>query len=292
MLDKQFELYYHQIRTKQKRDALMWSGLLVVLYLSSGYFAEFSLLKVIKSAPNFLDYLADTMPVLKWEVLFSGRDSQGHAIIGSFIYWGYRLPIQLPLLLETFCVAIAATVLPALIACFLSFFCANNTSDTTGVRWAVRSFVAFLRTMPELAWAVMFVMAYGVGALPGFLALALHTVGSLTKLFYESIETTSDDPVKGLTACGGNHWQNARFAIWPQVKPIFMSYSFLRLEVNFRSSTILGLVGAGGIGQELMTNIKLDRYDQVSMTLLLIIIVVAILDSLSGYLRNKVLGKI
>jgi len=79
-----------------------------------------------------------------------------------------------------------------------------------------------------------------------------------------------------------------RFAFWPQVKPTFLSYSFMRLEVNFRSSTILGLVGAGGIGQELMTNIKLDRYDQVSMTLLLIIVVVSVLDYVSGELRKRV----
>ncbi|NPE63338.1 phosphonate ABC transporter, permease protein PhnE, partial [Dickeya dadantii] len=78
------------------------------------------------------------------------------------------------------------------------------------------------------------------------------------------------------------------FGLWPQVKPIVLSYSFMRLEINFRQSTILGLVAPGGIGQELMTNIKLDRYDQVSMTMLLIIVVVSILDALSGRLRRQV----
>ena len=136
--------------------------------------------------------------------------------------------------------------------------------------------------------AVMFVMAFGIGAIPGFLALALHTIGSLTKLFYESLETVSDKPVRGLAACGASQLQRMRFALWPQVKPIFLSYSFMRLEINFRQSTILGLVGAGGIGQELMTSIKLDRYDQVSITLLLIIIVVSLLDYTSGKLRKRV----
>jgi hypothetical protein len=124
---------------------------------------------------------------------------------------------------------------------------------------------------------------------PGFLALMLHTIGSLTKLFYEAVESAQDKPVRGLAACGASHLQRIRFALWPQVKPIFLSYGFMRLEINFRSSTILGLVGAGGIGQELMTNIKLDRYDQVSITLLLIIIVVSLLDMLSGRLRQWVL---
>ena len=119
--------------------------------------------------------------------------------------------------------------------------------------------------------------------------MILHTVGSLTKLFYEAVESAQNKPVRGLAACGASPLQKIRFALWPQVKPLFLSYGFMRLEINFRSSTILGLVGAGGIGQELMTNIKLDRYDQVSITLLLIILVVSALDMLSGRLRLWVL---
>ncbi len=84
----------------------------------------------------------------------------------------------------------------------------------------------------------------------------MHTVGSLTKLFYEAVESAQNKPVRGLAACGASPLQKIRFALWPQVKPLFLSYGFMRLEINFRSSTILGLVGAGGIGQELMTNIK------------------------------------
>ncbi|WP_245228393.1 PhnE/PtxC family ABC transporter permease [Vibrio mytili] len=133
---------------------------------------------------------------------------------------------------------------------------ASNGYAPAPVRLAVRSFVAFLRTMPELAWAVMFVMAYGVGTFPGFVALTLHTIGSLTKLYYESIETISDKPVRGLSSCGATPIQRLRFAFWPQIKPSVLSFMFLRFEINFRSSTILGLVGAGGIGQELMTNIS------------------------------------
>ncbi len=175
------------------------------------------------------------------------------------------------------------------IATVFAFLAANNAWSPAPVRFAIRVLVAFLRTMPELAWAVIFVMAFGIGAIPGFLALMLHTVGSLTKLFYEAVESAQNKPVRGLAACGASPLQKIRFALWPQVKPLFLSYGFMRLEINFRSSTILGLVGAGGIGQELMTNIKLDRYDQVSITLLLIILVVSALDMLSGRLRLRVL---
>ncbi|CAH0530305.1 phosphonate ABC transporter, permease protein PhnE [Vibrio hippocampi] len=286
----QFEQYYGQIRRKQKVDAFMWSSLFMALYLLSGHYAEFSVSKIITNAPAFFDYIYDTLPNLSWDTLFAGRDEAGRAVPGSLVYWGYRLHIQVPLLWETINVAMAATLVSACIAIVLAFLAANNGYAPAPVRVAVRSFVAFLRTMPELAWAVMFVMAYGVGTFPGFVALALHTVGSLTKLFYESIETISDKPIRGLTSSGATPVQRIRFAFWPQVKPIVLSYVFLRFEINFRSSTILGLVGAGGIGQELMTNISLGRHDQVSITLMLIILVVAIIDVLSGMLRKKVIS--
>jgi len=278
-----FERYYQQIRSRQKRDTVLWSLLLISLYLSSGYVAEFNLFTVWQSLPHFFDYLAETLPVLHWQQLFADVRTQG-----SLAYWGYRLPIQLPLIWETLQLALAATLCAVGIASVLAFLAAANTGMPATLRFAIRALVAFLRTMPELAWAVMFVMAFGIGMIPGFLALTLHTIGSLTKLFYEALESASDKPVRGLAACGGSQLQRMRFAFWPQVKPIFLSYSFMRFEVNFRSSTILGLVGAGGIGQELMTNIKLDRYDQVSITLLLIILVVSLLDTLSGQLRRRI----
>lgn len=282
-MNTDFNHYYQQIRSKQKRETLIWSLTLAIIYLGAGSIAEFNLHTVFISIPHFFDYLAETIPVLHWHKLFADGHTEG-----SLAYWGYRLPIQLPLIWETLQLAVASTILSVVVAVILAFLAANNTQSPPWLRLSIRTFVAFLRTMPELAWAVMFVMAFGIGAIPGFLALALHTIGSLTKLFYESLETASDKPVCGLAACGAGKLQRMRFALWPQVKPIFLSYSFMRLEINFRQSTILGLVGAGGIGQELMTSIKLDRYDQVSMTLLLIIIVVSLLDYASGKLRQRV----
>ncbi|QIE99376.1 phosphonate ABC transporter, permease protein PhnE [Pantoea stewartii] len=278
-----FERYYQRIRRQQKRDSLVWSLVLVGLYLAAANMAEFNLVTIWQSLPHFFDYLHEIMPVLHLPVLFADGKTEG-----SLAYWGYRLNIQLPLIWETLQLALASTLIAVVIAGVLAFFAADNTQTPASLRMAIRAFVAFLRTMPELAWAVMFVMAFGIGAIPGFLALALHTIGSLTKLFYEAIESASDKPVRGLAACGASKLQRMRYAFWPQVKPVFLSYSFMRLEVNFRSSTILGLVGAGGIGQELMTNIKLDRFDQVSMTLLLILIVVSVLDTVSGRLRRRV----
>ncbi|ADZ41898.1 TPA: phosphonate ABC transporter, permease protein PhnE [Yersinia enterocolitica] len=282
-MNTDFNHYYQRVRAKQKRETLIWSLTLVIIYLGAGSIAEFNLHTVFISIPYFFDYLVETIPVLHWHKLLADGHTEG-----SLAYWGYRLPIQLPLIWETLQLAVASTILSVMVAIILAFLAANNSQSPSWLRLSIRTFVAFLRTMPELAWAVMFVMAFGIGAIPGFLALALHTIGSLTKLFYESLETASDKPVRGLAACGAGKLQRMRFALWPQVKPIFLSYSFMRLEINFRQSTILGLVGAGGIGQELITSIKLDRYDQVSMTLLLIIIVVSLLDYTSGKLRKRV----
>ena len=262
----EFERYYQQVRTRQKRDTFGWSLVLLALYFAAGHAAEFNLPTIWRSLPNFLDYMFETLPTLHPGVLLADSHTKGS--------------LQL---------ALASTLVAVAVATILAFLAANNAWSPAPLRFAVRVLVAFLRTMPELAWAVIFVMAFGIGAIPGFLALMLHTVGSLTKLFYEAVESAQDKPVRGLAACGASALQKVRFALWPQVKPIFLSYGFMRLEINFRSSTILGLVGAGGIGQELMTNIKLDRYDQVSMTLLLIIIVVSLLDMLSGRLRQWVL---
>ncbi|EPZ3088450.1 PhnE/PtxC family ABC transporter permease [Yersinia enterocolitica] len=235
-MNTDFNHYYQRVRAKQKRETLIWSLTLVIIYLGAGSIAEFNLHTVFISIPYFFDYLVETIPVLHWHKLLADGHTEG-----SLAYWGYRLPIQLPLIWETLQLAVASTILSVMVAIILAF-----------------------------------------------LALALHTIGSLTKLFYESLETASDKPVRGLAACGAGKLQRMRFALWPQVKPIFLSYSFMRLEINFRQSTILGLVGAGGIGQELITSIKLDRYDQVSMTLLLIIIVVSLLDYTSGKLRKRV----
>lgn len=242
MTHPDFERYYQQVRGRQKRDTLLWSLTLLALYLASGHMAEFNLHTIWVSLPNFFDYLAETVPVLHVSQLFADSHTEG-----SLAYWGYRLHIQLPLIWETLQLALAATLASVMVAGVLAFFAASNTQTPRAVSFAIRTAVAFLRTMPELAWAVMFVMAFGIGVIPGFLALALHTIGSLTKLFYEAIESASDKPVRGLASCGASSLQRMRFALWPQVKPVFLSYGFMRFEVNFRQSTILGLVGAGGL---------------------------------------------
>ncbi|MCE0495292.1 phosphonate ABC transporter, permease protein PhnE [Vibrio salinus] len=283
-MSQSFAEYYQNVRQRQKRESLLWSGGILIVYLYSGYVSEFSWSVVWQGFPHLFDYIDEIMPVLHWPQLLANGHTKG-----SLAYWGYRLHIQLPLLGQTIAVAIAATLLSSFIAALAAFPAAGNTLTHPVFRYSLRSIAAFCRTMPELAWAVMFVMAFGIGPIPGFFALFLHSFGSQTKLFYESVEVTSDKPVRGLRALGASRIERMRYGLWPQVAPTFLSYTFMRLEINFRQSTILGLVGAGGIGQELMTSIKLDHFDQVSIVLLQIIIVISVLDYFSGKLRHYLL---
>lgn len=283
-MSQSFADYYQNTRQRQQRDGLLWSAGLLIIYFYSGSVSEFSWPVIWHGIPHLFDYIDEIMPVLHWSDLFANGHTKG-----SLAYWGYRLHIQLPLLGQTIAVAIAATVFSSFIAALAAFPAATNTQTHRLVRYSIRGVAAFCRTMPELAWAVMFVMAFGIGPIPGFFALFLHSLGTQTKLFYESVEVASDKPVRGLRAIGASRIERMRYGLWPQVSPTFLSYTFMRLEINFRQSTILGLVGAGGIGQELMTSIKLDHFDQVSIVLLQIILVVSVLDYLSGKLRHYIL---
>ena len=278
-------------RRQHKNRALVWSVCIALLYLGSAELIEFDSGALINGVPHLFDYFADIIPHLEAAKLFEPRDSLNHAVPGSLIYWGYRLPIQLRLIWETLNMALAATLVSSALALILAFLCARNMGIWSPIRLVVRTSAIFLRTMPELAWAIMLVMAFGVGPFAGFLALILHTTGCMVKLFYEAIEGTQKSAVIGLTSSGADRFQLIRFAYWPAFKPTFISYFFLRLEINFRASSILGIVGAGGIGQELMTNIKLDRFDQVSMTLLLILVVVWLLDLLSAKIQSAIVQK-
>ncbi|MEI8634395.1 ABC transporter permease subunit [Vibrio sp. PP-XX7] len=241
-MSQSFADYYQGVKQRQQREGLLWSVGILVVYFYSGHLSEFDGLVVWHGFPHFFDYIDEIMPVLHVSQLFS----DGHTK-GSLAYWGYRLHIQIPSLGQTIAVAIAATLLSSLLAALAAFPSATNTQSPQIVRYSLRGVAAFCRTMPELAWAVMFVMAFGIGPIPGFFALFLHSFGTQTKLFYESIEVASDKPVRGLRALGATNIERMRYGLWPQVEPTFLSYTFMRLECNFRQSTILGLVGAGGL---------------------------------------------
>ncbi len=145
--------------------------------------------------------------------------------------------------------------------------------------------------MPELVFALIFVVAFGLGPLPGVLALAIHSTGALGKLFAEVVENVDMKPAEGVTAAGATWWQTVHLAIVPQVLSNFASYGLLRFEINVRGASVMGFVGAGGIGQELIECIRKFYYSDVSALLVLIIATVMIIDLATERLRYHFIGQ-
>ena len=142
-----------------------------------------------------------------------------------------------------------------------------------------------------LVFALIFVIAFGLGPVAGVLALVIHCVGALGKLFAEVVENIDMKPVEGVTAAGGSWATVVRFAVVPQVLPNFASYALLRFEINARSATVIGFVGAGGIGQDLLEAIRKFYYSDVSAILLLIIVMVVIIDIAAERVRHALIGR-
>ncbi len=140
--------------------------------------------------------------------------------------------------------------------------------------------------MPEIVFALIFVVAFGLGPMPGVLAIMIHTAGALGKLFSEVVENIDMKPVEGIIASGGSRWQAIRYGVVPQVLPNFASYALLRFEINVRGASVMGFVGAGGIGQDLIEAIRKFYYSDVSAILLLIIATVMVIDILTERLRH------
>ena len=139
-------------------------------------------------------------------------------------------------------------------------------------------------------FALLFVVAFGLGPMPGVLALAIHTMGALGKLFAEVVENIDMKPVEGATATGASRVPTIRFAVLPQVMSNFASYALLRFEINVRGAAVMGFVGAGGIGQDLMEAIRKFYYSDVSAILLLIIATVMVIDLATERLRHALIG--
>jgi phosphonate transport system permease protein len=140
-------------------------------------------------------------------------------------------------------------------------------------------------------WALLFVMAFGIGPLAGILAITVHTIGAQGKLFAEVNENISPLPLDGIRSAGGNWFHELRYGVIPQVMPNYMSYSFWRVELNVRSATIVGFVGAGGIGHDLFTSIQLLYFSDAGAILLIVVTTIMIIDMLSEKFRHSAIGK-
>ncbi|MQQ06932.1 phosphonate ABC transporter, permease protein PhnE [Epibacterium sp. SM1979] len=191
---------------------------------------------------------------------------------------------------ETLSIAFMGTILGATIAFPLSFLGARNINRLNFFRLGVRRGYDVIRAFETLILALIFIRAFGLGPLAGILAIAVSEIGTFAKLFSEAIENTSRKPVEGVKASGGSRLQEIRFGIAPQVNPVMLSILLYQFESNVRSGTILGIVGAGGIGFLLSDRIAAYKWAEAWSIIFLIIAMVYIIDSLSGLIRSKIIG--
>lgn len=204
-------------------------------------------------------------------------------------FWGWRK--WLKMLGETLLISYVGTLTGAVFAFALNFFAAENTSPSSWLRFVVRRLLEFARTVPGIVFALIFVIAFGLGPMAGVLAIAIHSTGALGKLFSEIVENADMKPVEGIRSTGASWLACMRFAILPQVTAGYASYALLRFEINVREASVMGFVGAGGIGQELVVAIRKFYYSDVSAILITIIITVFIIDIATGWLRGRLFGK-
>jgi phosphonate transport system permease protein len=190
-------------------------------------------------------------------------------------------------LLDTLAMSIAGTASAVVLSLPLAFLAARGTSPHPVVYALARTLLNALRSVPELIMGILFVAAVGFGALPGVLALALHSVGMVGKFFAEAVEHVDEAPVEAARAAGARPLQVMYHAVLPQVLARFADVAVYRWEYNFRASTVMGMVGAGGIGFELMGSLRIMLYREVSALLLVILLMVTAVDGVSGLLRKR-----
>jgi phosphonate transport system permease protein len=267
---------------QRRQQVYVGALVLAALIYTAAYVGEVSPVKLYDNIGNFTGYIGRLIYLDDGQIVFSNV---------SEWFWGITQKNKwLPLLWETLLIAYIGTLLGAVGAFISCFVAAQNLVKSRWLRVCVRRFLEFCRTVPELVFALIFVVAFQLGPLPGVLALSIHTTGALGKLFAEVVENVDMKPVEGLASTGASWTQTVAFAVVPQVLSNFASYTLLRFEINVRSAGIMGFVGAGGIGQELLVSVRKFYYSDVSAILLLLIATVMLIDLLTERLRHALLG--
>jgi phosphonate transport system permease protein len=198
------------------------------------------------------------------------------------------LPLLLRRAAETMAMAFLGTTIAINLAGLTCVFAARNITSARWLRVPARLVLDFFRAVDSFVFAILFVAAVGLGPFAGVLGIALHTWGSTAKLFSETIEATPKGPLEAMAASGANKIRTVRFALLPDVMPGLTSIGLYMFEFNIRASTVLGIVGAGGLGQELKSSMDLLNFPRVAVIIALILVMVTGVDQLSAYLRRRI----
>lgn len=276
----EFQQEYGRQKKQEKKQYIRAGMIFVFLTLISARIGEFSIPSLFNGLPGLFNYLEQILPVIHLKT--AAHD------IGDW-YWG--IGNWLGLLGDTILMAFIGTLLGTMGALVLCFPGSRNLIHSYLFYFICRRAMEIARAVPELVYAMIFVFSFGLGPFPGVLAIAIHTAGALGKLFSEVNENINMDFIEGVQASGANWIQGIRYAVLPQVLPNFFSYILLRFEINVRAASIIGFVGAGGIGQELMFVIRQFVYTDISAIILMIVLTVILIDIGCEKIRHHIIGK-
>ena len=284
LLKRHITIYSEHLRSRR-----LWNIFIILIFAVSFFMSssiiDFNLSQIIDGFPRLSDYIIKILPNLDINLILENSKTEG-----SIQYWYFNVKKYAALLYETFNMAVLATLMGFIFALILSFLSAKNITPNIYSYHLVKRILEFLRGVPEIIFAILFVWALGVGPLAGIIAITIHTTGALGKLFSEVHENADLKTCEAIRSHGGNWVSEMRYGIIPKVLPNIISYALLRFEINIRASTVIGFVGAGGIGQELYLVINFNYYEEVSAIILLIILTVITIDVSSGRIRQKIIG--
>ncbi|CAN0347300.1 unnamed protein product, partial [Phaeothamnion confervicola] len=275
-----FETEYAAYRRRRKINVFLFGAAFVACVVAAGVTTKFDPVTLFHGLPRTTEFLVKLVPPIAFATFAP-----------DVAEWYWDIKRWLDSLLNTLLMAFLATVLGTIIGGFLSFFAARNLARHYATYWVMRRVLEIARTVPDIVWALLFIIAFGIGPLAGVLAITVHTIGAQGKLFAEVNENISPLPIDGIRAAGGSWYEEIRFAVLPQVTPNYLSYTFWRLELNVRSATIVGFVGAGGIGHDLFTSVQLLYFGDAGAILLIIVATIMLIDMVSEKFRHSAIGK-
>lgn len=273
-----FEKTRNDLLLQRRRKTVLLGAVFLAWFGTAAFIGELSPARLIHGFPRITEYIERILPQLGWTTL-----------LPDIADWYYGFGKWFGLLIETMLMAFLATLLGTIGAFVLCFPASRSLTTHPILYFLTRRILEVARTVPDLVFALIFVFAFGLGPLAGILAIAIHTMGGSGKLFAEAVENIDMRQVEGVQATGGNWFQAIRYGAVPQVLPDFASYTLWRYEINVRTSSIIGFVGAGGIGQELYTAIRVQYYEDISAIILMLILTVALIDLTCESFRHHVI---
>ncbi|MBX9988957.1 phosphonate ABC transporter, permease protein PhnE [Phreatobacter oligotrophus] len=274
---------YAEAVSAKRRQVLIGLVLFVGAFIVAGIVADVKPATFFTNLWRFTDYLGRIFTLEQGP--YAGR-----FVLFDVVEWMWGFDKWLKLLWETILIAYVGTLSGAIGGFVFSFLSARNLTPNSTIGFLAKRWLEFCRTVPEIVFALIFVVAFGLGPLAGLLAIAVHTFGALGKQFAEVAENIDMKPLDGLTATGATWTERMRFAVLPQVMSNYASYALLRFEVNVRGAAVMGFVGAGGIGQDLVEAIRKFYYADVSAILVLIVLTVMLIDLGTERLRHRFIG--